>query len=48
MLSKRLLHVNRSQLTVTRTCRHLFVVTNVPLPKGALPKPDPVDDYPPF
>jgi hypothetical protein len=27
---------------------NLFVVTNVPLPKGALPKPDPVDDDPPF
>lgn len=27
---------------------NLFVVANVPLPKGALPKPDPVDDDPPF
>jgi hypothetical protein len=27
---------------------NLFVVTNVPLPKGALPKPEPVDDDPPF
>jgi hypothetical protein len=27
---------------------NLFVVTNVPLPKGALPTPDPIDDDPPF
>jgi hypothetical protein len=27
---------------------NLFVVTNVPLPKGALPAPDPVNDDPPF
>lgn len=27
---------------------NLFVVTNVPLPKGALPKPEPMDDDPPF
>lgn len=27
---------------------NLFVVTNVPLPKGALPTPEPVDDDPPF
>ena len=27
---------------------NLFVVTNLSLPKGALPKPEPVDDDPPF
>lgn len=27
---------------------NLFVVTNVPLPKRALPEPNPVDDYPAF
>jgi hypothetical protein len=27
---------------------NLFVVTNVPLPKGALPHPEPVNDDPPF
>jgi hypothetical protein len=27
---------------------NLFVVTNLPLPKGALPTPDPSDDDLPF
>jgi hypothetical protein len=27
---------------------NLFAVTNVPLPKDALPKPDPLGDDPPF
>jgi hypothetical protein len=27
---------------------NLFVVTNVPLPNDALPKPEPMDDDPPF